>query len=96
LIDEVYGSAYRAIVGAHKSIADQFWIIVAEIVGLVICCVLYLSQDSQTPASLPILTPLRSFLFYAIAGLALLTALLIFRLHLRIRYENALLAQEYG
>ena len=85
----------RAIVGAHKSIADQFWLIVAETVGLVICCVLYLSQDSQALAG-PILPVLHSLSFYAIAVLALMTVLLIIRLHLRVRYENALLAQQHG
>ena len=94
LFDEAYGSAYRAIVGT-QSIAEQFWFIVAVIVGLVICCAIYLyvSQDSQV---LPIFPVLLSFAFYGIAVLALITALLIIRLHLKIRYENSLLAQQHG
>jgi hypothetical protein len=89
LIDEAYGLAYRAIIGAHKSKAEQFWFVVAIIVGLVICCVIYL-YVSRHHQALPIFPVLLSFSFYGIAVLALITALLIIRLHLKIRYENAL------
>ena len=63
LVNEVYGSAYRAIVGAHKSIADQFWLIVAETVALVIGCVLYLSQASQELPVVPVIPVLQSLVY---------------------------------
>jgi hypothetical protein len=89
--------AYRAIVSAHEPIAKQFPLIVFEISVLVICSVgLYLSYDYSRALAFPILSVLRSLTFYLLGGLALHTVLLIIRLHLRIRYENALLAQKHG
>ena len=95
LFHEAYGDAYRGVVGAHKPIGEQFWVIAFLIGGIVISCVLYyLSQDPQ--ADLPIFPVLQSVWFFLMAVLGLITVLLIIRLHLRIRYENALLAQEHG
>jgi nicotinamide riboside transporter PnuC len=82
------------IVGVNKPIADQFWFIVIIVVLLVISGgILYLSQASQ--AELPWNPFLRSCVFFMMAMAALLMVLLILRLHLRIRYENILLAQKH-
>src|SRR5215467_13885767 len=80
LIHEAYGYAYRGIVGANRSIGEQFWLIVPVIVVLVICCVLYLSRDWQAVAGLPIFPVLQSVFFFLMAVLGLITVLLIIRL----------------
>lgn len=92
LKDEAFGSAYRALVGAHKTVAQLFWQTVGGLVFLVIACGIYVSMG---PPGDKLLRAIMTLDFYGICILTAVIVVSMIRLHLRIRYENELRASEH-